>query len=763
MGLKTHATFLDFSPLMEKKFKRKDGRSVDILSYILSKKYTDNTVKGGGAIRGKNCVVENIESIDGYTRVHFKWTLDDGTVQRNYADIPDGEKGERGDRGAIGPRGEAGAQGATGAKGDTGLQGPQGVKGDTGNTGAKGDAGDAATIRVGTVTSGASPAIQNVGTSQDAVFNFVLPKGDKGDKGDAGRDGADGKSFEIKAQFPTEAALRAAHPTGEAGDAYFVGTTDNPDLYVWLTDDQDWFNNGKIAGVKGDKGDTGDDGFSPVATVTKANGVATVTIRDKIGTTTENIYDGADGADGKSAYEVAVDEGFVGTESEWLATLVGPQGSQGVQGEQGIQGPQGPAGPQGVGLPDGGNAGDVLVKYSNTDYDFDWKGTTDNVRPNSKALVESGAVYNAIINAVSSIYTPRGDLSCAELTSALLIESNVGNVYEMTDAGETTALFLQDAGETINVGDNVGIIKAGPDTYLFNLMANAFDMHDYQKKDLTATTEGATTVEGALTNLSSNKASKVSGATNGNLASLDANGNLVDSGASIKNGGTKVLALKGNDNVHPVDLNDLTEAGVYSVISQGSSNLPNTEYLTWWQIMVITKSNTLVYMRECEAGTWSSWEKLITETEFKSYGIKTIWTGSKTKGDTGMNFDASPYDLCFALIGGTWCRMITGVGQGASSRKKFTAVYAGRDNANARTYEQYYLFDILPDGTIATCGWYDVGSLNIQNARLAAQKALNLAIAGTSTWTDPTWKYLSDVETSVNVTKIIGIKFQAKS
>lgn len=59
---------------------------------------------------------------------------------------------------------------------------------------------------------------------------------------------------------------------------------------------------------------------------------------------------GADGADGDSAYQVAVDNGFVGTEAEWLASLVGPQGpagAQGIQGPAGADGPQGPAGAQG--------------------------------------------------------------------------------------------------------------------------------------------------------------------------------------------------------------------------------------------------------------------------------------------------------------------------------------------------------------------------------------------------------------------------------
>lgn len=41
---------------------------------------------------------------------------------------------------------------------------------------------------------------------------------------------------------------------------------------------------------------------------------------------------------GLSAYEVAVKNGYTGTETEWLASL------KGQQGEVGPQGPQGPAG-----------------------------------------------------------------------------------------------------------------------------------------------------------------------------------------------------------------------------------------------------------------------------------------------------------------------------------------------------------------------------------------------------------------------------------
>lgn len=72
-------------------------------------------------------------------------------------------------------------------------------------------------------------------------------------------------------------------------------------------------------------------------------------------------------SDGKSAYEVAVDEGFVGTPAEWLDSLKGaqgipgPKGDPGADGKDGVAGPQGPAGadgeqgPQGIQGPPGQN------------------------------------------------------------------------------------------------------------------------------------------------------------------------------------------------------------------------------------------------------------------------------------------------------------------------------------------------------------------------------------------------------------------------
>ena len=76
-----------------------------------------------------------------------------------------------------------------------GLETIKGEKGDKGDQGVKGDTGTSATIAVGTVTSGTTPSVTNVGTTSSAKFNFVLAKGDKGDqgvKGDIGQTGAKG-------------------------------------------------------------------------------------------------------------------------------------------------------------------------------------------------------------------------------------------------------------------------------------------------------------------------------------------------------------------------------------------------------------------------------------------------------------------------------------------------------------------------------------------------------------------------------------------
>ena len=58
-----------------------------------------------------------------------------------------------------------------------------------GEKGEKGDPGKAATITIGSVQSGSYADVTNVGTSNAAKLDFVLPKGEKGDPGDASNGG----------------------------------------------------------------------------------------------------------------------------------------------------------------------------------------------------------------------------------------------------------------------------------------------------------------------------------------------------------------------------------------------------------------------------------------------------------------------------------------------------------------------------------------------------------------------------------------------
>jgi hypothetical protein len=63
----------------------------------------------------------------------------------------------------------------------------------------------------------------------------------------------------------------------------------------------------------------------------------TVATNGTLNGTLQGIY----GKDGLSAYEIALQNGFDGTEQEWIASLKGEQGIQGIQGEKGDTGNSG--------------------------------------------------------------------------------------------------------------------------------------------------------------------------------------------------------------------------------------------------------------------------------------------------------------------------------------------------------------------------------------------------------------------------------------
>lgn len=67
--------------------------NIDIVTYALSKKYTDKTIQGLGALKGANCTVKSIIENDDDTTVTFEWTGTGGTKETNVMTVPKGEDG----------------------------------------------------------------------------------------------------------------------------------------------------------------------------------------------------------------------------------------------------------------------------------------------------------------------------------------------------------------------------------------------------------------------------------------------------------------------------------------------------------------------------------------------------------------------------------------------------------------------------------------------------------------------------------------------
>ena len=96
---------------------------------------------------------------------------------------PQGVTGNTGPMGNTGPQGIQGLQGPIGPTGVQGATGPTGSTGATGPTGSTGATGTAATIQVGSVTTGepgSAASVTNSGNENNAIFDFVIPRGETG-------------------------------------------------------------------------------------------------------------------------------------------------------------------------------------------------------------------------------------------------------------------------------------------------------------------------------------------------------------------------------------------------------------------------------------------------------------------------------------------------------------------------------------------------------------------------------------------------------
>lgn len=64
---------------------------MDIIDIVLSKKYTDESLKGiAGTLAGKNCTIKSATKADGVTTVVFAWTANDGTEKTTTIQVNDG-------------------------------------------------------------------------------------------------------------------------------------------------------------------------------------------------------------------------------------------------------------------------------------------------------------------------------------------------------------------------------------------------------------------------------------------------------------------------------------------------------------------------------------------------------------------------------------------------------------------------------------------------------------------------------------------------
>lgn len=150
------------------------------------------------------------------------------------------------------------------------------------------------------------------------------------------------------------------------------------------------------------------------------------------------------GPEGKSAYRVAVDNGFVGTEDEWLESLVGPEGPRGRQGADGEPGPAGVT--------------SAVVTVDNT------TGT-----PSASATVEDGMLsisFSGIkgetgaagATGATGATGPQGEMGPAGVTSAVVTVDNTTGTPSATATVNNGALSISLSGikgEQGNTGSSV--------------------------------------------------------------------------------------------------------------------------------------------------------------------------------------------------------------------------------------------------------------------------------------------------------------------
>ena len=117
----------------------------------------------------------------------------------------------------------------------------------------------------------------------------------------------------------------------------------------------------------------------------------------------------------------------------------------------------------------------------------DWNATGGDAQILNKPTTIAGygitdAYTKSEINAkIASTYKPGGSLAFASLPA--LTASNLGYVYNITDAFTTTSDFVEGSGKSHPAGTNVAIVDVGSSTYKYDVLAGFVDLSGYVQKE----------------------------------------------------------------------------------------------------------------------------------------------------------------------------------------------------------------------------------------------------------------------------------------
>lgn len=154
---------------------------------------------------------------------------------------------------------------------------------------------------------------------------------------------------------------------------------------------------------------------------------------------------GENGTDGKSAYQLAVDGGFVGTEAEWIASLkgetgpIGPVGPQGKTGATGATGATGPQGKQGEIGPKGDSYQITEADYAAIAGMVSVPSKTSELTNDSNFVTDIKLNGESVVNQNGSIDLQLGNLETT-LGETITCNQAIGGISAGTTFSEDTTL-----------------------------------------------------------------------------------------------------------------------------------------------------------------------------------------------------------------------------------------------------------------------------------------------------------------------------------